>query len=62
MMKRRIRKKRKLKKHINSIIYRNNKHFKSPDFDLNTRLLTRMGNPNLKDWKKFIFMDSKYHF
>jgi hypothetical protein len=51
-----------LKKHINSIIYRNNKHFKSPDFDLNTRLLTRMGNPNLKDWKKFIFMDSQYHF
>lgn len=51
-----------LKKHINSIIYRNNKHFKSPDFDLNTRLLTKMGEPSLKEWKKFIFTESKFIF
>lgn len=53
---------RPLKKHINSIIYRNNKHFKSSDFDLNSRLLTRMGNPNLKEWKKFIFTESQHRF
>lgn len=51
-----------LKKYINSIIYHNNKHFKSPDFDLNNRLLLKMGNPNLEDWKKFIFRNSEYHF
>ena len=51
-----------LKKHINSIIYRNNKYFKSPDFDLNNRLLTKMGNPNLKDWKTYIFTESQFKF
>lgn len=51
-----------LKKVINGIIYRNNKHFKSPDFDLNSRLLTRMGNSELKEWKKFIFNGEQFQF
>lgn len=51
-----------LKKTINSIVYRNNKLFKSPDFDLNHRLLDRMGASDLRDWKQFIFRDSQFHF
>ena len=51
-----------LKKVINSIVYRNNKHFKSPDFDLNSRLLTKMGEPSLKEWKKCILTESQYKF
>ena len=40
---------------VQKIIYRNNKHFKSPDFDLNDRLLRKMGEPSLSKWKEFLF-------
>ena len=46
---------RPLKKIVQKIIYRNNKHFKSPDFDLNDRLLRKMGEPSLSKWKEFLF-------
>ena len=46
---------RPLKKIIQNIVYRNNKHFRSPDFDLNDRLLRKMGEPSLREWKKYIF-------
>jgi abortive infection bacteriophage resistance protein len=41
----------RLKKPMQNIIYANNKHFKRNTYDLNTRLLQRMGNVNYKDWK-----------
>lgn len=46
---------RPLKKIVQKIVYRNNKHFKSPDFDLNDRLLRKMGEPSLSKWKEFLF-------
>ncbi|EGO9141760.1 Abi family protein [Enterococcus faecalis] len=36
---------------LKSIIYRNNKLFKRKSYDLNQRILTRMGEPNYKEWK-----------
>jgi len=46
---------RPLKKIIQNIVYRNNKQFRSPDFDLNDRLLSKMGEPSLSEWKKYLF-------
>lgn len=42
---------RSLKPILKSIIYRNNKESKIKSYDLNSRLLDRMGNPRLNDWK-----------
>lgn len=41
----------RLKKPLQNIIYANNKFFKRSTYDLNTRLLQRMGNVNYRDWK-----------
>ncbi|MGL4521007.1 MAG: Abi family protein [Bacilli bacterium] len=42
----------RLKKPLKSIIYANNRHFKKNTYDLNTRLLERMGSTDYKQWKK----------
>lgn len=42
----------RLKKPLKNIIYANNKYFKKKTYDLNSRLLERMGNPDYSDWKK----------
>lgn len=42
----------RLKKPLKNIIYNNNKHFKRNTYDLNERLLERMGNPSYAEWKK----------
>lgn len=42
----------RLKKPLKNIIYQNNKYFKKNDYDLNHRLLERMGNSNYQEWKK----------
>ncbi|OMF30059.1 hypothetical protein BK133_16960 [Paenibacillus sp. FSL H8-0548] len=41
----------RLKKPLQKIIYSNNKYFQKKTYDLNTRLLQRMGNVNYRDWK-----------
>lgn len=51
-----------LKSVIQNIVYRNNKHFKSKDFDLNERLLKKMGEPLLKNWKQYIFLENQIDF
>jgi abortive infection bacteriophage resistance protein len=42
----------RLKKPLKNIIYTNNKYFKKNTYDLNTRLLERMGNLDYGEWKK----------
>ncbi len=42
----------RLKKPLKKIIYTNNKDFKKNSYDLNTRLLERMGNVDYGEWKK----------
>ncbi|MFS0991625.1 Abi family protein [Enterococcus casseliflavus] len=42
---------RPILKVLKSIIYRNNKLFKRKSYDLNKRILSRMGEPNYKEWK-----------
>lgn len=42
----------KLKKPLKTLIYQNNKHFKKNSYDLNSRLLDRMGDINYSEWKK----------
>ncbi|KMP32615.1 Abi family protein [Bacillus cereus] len=42
----------RLKGPLKKIIYTNNKYFKKNTYDLNTRLLERMGNLDYKEWKK----------
>jgi len=41
----------RLKKPLQRIIYKNNRYFKKRTYDLNSRLLTRMGEESLKEWK-----------
>ena len=41
-----------LKKPLKTLIYENNKYFKRNTYDLNSRLLERMGNINYSEWKK----------
>ena len=48
-----------LKKPFKKIIYRNNKKFKRRTYDLNHRLLERMGNDSYKKWKE-IFNNNLY--
>ncbi|BBD24014.1 Abi family protein [Enterococcus faecalis] len=48
-----------LKKPFKKIIYRNNKKFKRRTYDLNHRLLERMGNDSYKEWKE-MFSNSLY--
>lgn len=43
-----------LKKPLKKIIYRNNKEFKKKTYDLNERLLERMGNSSYQSWKKML--------
>ena len=43
-----------LKKPLKKIIYRNNKHFKRSSYDLNYRLLERMGESSYAEWKKVL--------
>lgn len=42
----------RLKTPLKKIIYTNNKYFKKNTYDLNTRLLERMGNVDYGEWKK----------
>ena len=42
----------RLKKPLKDLVFQNNKHFKRNTYDLNTRLLERMGNNDYKEWKK----------
>ncbi|MCY9693100.1 Abi family protein [Paenibacillus alginolyticus] len=44
----------RLKKPLKKIIYSNNKNFRKNTYDLNARLLERMGNSNYCDWKKIL--------
>lgn len=46
---------------VQSIIYRNNKKFKG-EYDINTRLLSRMGETNLSEWKIYIKNRYPYQF
>lgn len=41
-----------LKNPLKNLIYQNNKHFVENTYDLNKRILDRMGNENYSDWKK----------
>lgn len=41
----------KLKKPLKILIYQNNKEFKKNTYDLNERILSRMGNVNYCEWK-----------
>lgn len=41
-----------LKKPLKNLIYQNNKYFKKNTYDLNERMLSRMGNTDYKEWKK----------
>ncbi|MFJ7982271.1 Abi family protein [Lysinibacillus xylanilyticus] len=41
-----------LNKPLKNLIYQNNKHFKKNTYDLNERMLGRMGNTDYKEWKK----------
>lgn len=41
-----------LQKPLKSLIYQNNKYFKKNTFDLNSRILERMGNIDYQEWKK----------
>ena len=43
-----------LKKPLKKVIYRNNKRFKRSSYDLNSRLLDRMGEKNYGEWKKIL--------
>ncbi|WP_317945962.1 Abi family protein [Carnobacterium maltaromaticum] len=49
-----------LKNPLKRIIYRNNKHFKKKSYDLNERLLIRMGEASYKNWKKMLSNEMKY--
>ena len=40
----------RLKKPLKKIIYKNNQSFKKKTYDLNSRLLARMGEPSLTEW------------
>lgn len=42
----------RLKKPLKNIIYTNNKYFNKKFYDINDRLLTRMGNNQYSEWKK----------
>ncbi|MGL6103873.1 MAG: Abi family protein [Exiguobacterium acetylicum] len=42
----------RLKKPLKNVMYQNNKHFIRKNYDLNTRLLERMGNIDYMEWKK----------
>lgn len=47
-----------LKKPLKKVIYQNNRYFKKDTYDLNYRLLERMGNSEYKQWKE-LFTKSK---
>ncbi len=44
----------RLKKPLKILIYQNNRYFKRRTYDLNERMLERMGNKNYKDWKNIL--------
>lgn len=41
-----------LKKPLKKLIYQNNRYFERNTYDLNERMLSRMGNVDYKEWKK----------
>ncbi|MFD1884486.1 Abi family protein [Paenibacillus wenxiniae] len=45
----------RLKKPLKALIYQNNRSFKKRTYDLNERMLERMGNKNYKDWKHVLY-------
>ena len=46
---------RPLKTIVQNIVDRNSNYFESPDFDLNDRLLSKMGEPSLSEWSSNLF-------
>lgn len=43
-----------IKKLLKKVIYKNNKYFKKNTYDLNGRLLSRMGESNYSEWKRML--------
>lgn len=48
-------------KQLQKIVYRNNKKFKG-NYDLNTRLLERMGEKQLAVWKRYLYKKVSFQF